>query len=283
VQASATVILPGSLGLDHDLGSNHADLATNSGTLNLTTTAAASSATRVVVTISYWTSSAKVSSVTVGGAAAHLDKQTINPNGQDVYEIWSIPESSGLASGSTITANFGAGTGGTLMGAMSINGVDLTNGGGVTATASANGSGTGFASGTVTSPGGIVVGGAGNETTASTTASLTAGTKAHDAWDGSSQQGFTDGYTIGGTNIAGTFSTSSTASTGAAVAYTAASTGTTGPVTGDLNNDGHVNAFDLSIFLNHWQQTGSSLPEDFNNDSIVNVFDLSILLSNWGK
>jgi len=53
-------------------------------------------------------------------------------------------------------------------------------------------------------------------------------------------------------------------------------------VTGDLNGDGHVNVFDLSIFLNHWQQTGASLPEDFNNDGTVNIFDLSILLSHYG-
>jgi hypothetical protein len=53
-------------------------------------------------------------------------------------------------------------------------------------------------------------------------------------------------------------------------------------VTGDLNNDGHVNVFDLSIFLNHWQQTGSGLPEDLNNDGVINIFDLSLLLGHWG-
>ena len=55
-----------------------------------------------------------------------------------------------------------------------------------------------------------------------------------------------------------------------------------GAVIGDLNGDGHVNIFDLSIFLNHWQQTGTGLPEDFNNDGVVNIFDLSILLSHYG-
>ncbi len=54
-------------------------------------------------------------------------------------------------------------------------------------------------------------------------------------------------------------------------------------LTGDLNNDGHVNGFDLSIFLTHWQQTGSSQPEDFNHDNVVNSFDLSSLLGNYGK
>ncbi len=51
---------------------------------------------------------------------------------------------------------------------------------------------------------------------------------------------------------------------------------------GDFNGDGHVNIFDLSIFLNHWQQAGSGVPEDLNNDNIVNIFDLSILLSSFG-
>jgi dockerin type I repeat protein len=55
------------------------------------------------------------------------------------------------------------------------------------------------------------------------------------------------------------------------------------PLLGDLNNDGVVNVFDLSIFLSHWQQSGSSLPEDLNNDGVVNIFDLSILLSNYGQ
>jgi hypothetical protein len=54
------------------------------------------------------------------------------------------------------------------------------------------------------------------------------------------------------------------------------------PNTGDLNGDGHVNIFDLSIFLSHWQQTSTGLPEDFNNDGTVNIFDLSILLSHYG-
>ncbi len=52
---------------------------------------------------------------------------------------------------------------------------------------------------------------------------------------------------------------------------------------GDFNNDGTVNIFDLSIFLNHWQQNGTGIAEDLNNDGVVNVFDLSKLLSNYGK
>ena len=56
------------------------------------------------------------------------------------------------------------------------------------------------------------------------------------------------------------------------------------PLTGDLNGDGSVNIFDLSIFLTHWQQPNASgLPEDFNGDGKVDIFDLSILLSNYGE
>jgi hypothetical protein len=49
---------------------------------------------------------------------------------------------------------------------------------------------------------------------------------------------------------------------------------------GDINGDGTVNVFDLSILLSKW---GTSDPAtDLNSDGTVNVFDLSILLSNWG-
>ncbi len=51
---------------------------------------------------------------------------------------------------------------------------------------------------------------------------------------------------------------------------------------GDLNTDGTVNVFDLSIFLSHWQQSGNAIQEDFNNDGAVNIFDLSIFLSHYG-
>lgn len=50
---------------------------------------------------------------------------------------------------------------------------------------------------------------------------------------------------------------------------------------GDLNNDGTVNVFDLSILLSKWGTTTASA--DLNNDGTVNVFDLSVLLSHWGQ
>ncbi|GAC1369778.1 MAG: hypothetical protein NVSMB39_1970 [Candidatus Saccharimonadales bacterium] len=49
---------------------------------------------------------------------------------------------------------------------------------------------------------------------------------------------------------------------------------------GDVNNDGKVDVFDLSLLLKAW---GSSDPAaDLNADGKVDVFDLSILLSHWG-
>jgi hypothetical protein len=49
--------------------------------------------------------------------------------------------------------------------------------------------------------------------------------------------------------------------------------------TGDINNDGRVNIFDLSILLSNWSTTKTAA--DVNHDGTVNVFDLSILLSHW--
>lgn len=54
---------------------------------------------------------------------------------------------------------------------------------------------------------------------------------------------------------------------------------TTPSVIGDLNGDGKVNVFDLSILLNAWGT--NSATADLNHDGSVNVFDLSILLSHW--
>lgn len=50
---------------------------------------------------------------------------------------------------------------------------------------------------------------------------------------------------------------------------------------GDLNKDGKVNVFDLSILLSNWKKTK---PEyDLNGDNTISIFDLSIMLSNWTK
>jgi subtilisin family serine protease len=51
--------------------------------------------------------------------------------------------------------------------------------------------------------------------------------------------------------------------------------------TGDLNVDGRVNIFDLSILLTRWKSTNNTA--DINNSGRVDIFDLSILLSRWGR
>lgn len=57
----------------------------------------------------------------------------------------------------------------------------------------------------------------------------------------------------------------------------------TGCPIGDLNDDGAVNVFDLSILVSHWGSSSANQCQgDINQDGIVNVFDLSILLSHWG-
>jgi len=50
---------------------------------------------------------------------------------------------------------------------------------------------------------------------------------------------------------------------------------------GDINVDGVVNVFDLSILLSHWGTNDAA--SDLNGDGTVNIFDLSSLLSHWGQ
>jgi parallel beta-helix repeat protein len=49
---------------------------------------------------------------------------------------------------------------------------------------------------------------------------------------------------------------------------------------GDINSDGSVNIFDMSILLSKYNSTDTTC--DVNKDGIVNIFDLSILLSHYG-
>jgi len=56
---------------------------------------------------------------------------------------------------------------------------------------------------------------------------------------------------------------------------------TTATKVGDVNGDGSVNIFDLSILLSRWSSTDTA--SDLNKDGTVNIFDLSILLSKWGS
>jgi len=52
-------------------------------------------------------------------------------------------------------------------------------------------------------------------------------------------------------------------------------------ITGDINGDGTVNVYDLSILLSHWN--ANYAPADLNSDGTVSVFDLSVLLSHWSQ
>ncbi len=52
----------------------------------------------------------------------------------------------------------------------------------------------------------------------------------------------------------------------------------------DINNDGSVDVFDLSILAAHYGQPGQTFSTgDLNGDSTVNVLDLSVLASAWGS
>jgi hypothetical protein len=62
---------------------------------------------------------------------------------------------------------------------------------------------------------------------------------------------------------------------------TPAPTSSPGLVVGDLNSDGTVNIFDLSIMLSKWGTTDAVA--DLNHDGTVNIFDLSTLLTHWGQ
>ncbi len=50
---------------------------------------------------------------------------------------------------------------------------------------------------------------------------------------------------------------------------------------GDLNGDGKVNIFDLSILFSHWKEKNSAF--DISGDKTVDIIDLSIIFSNWSS
>ena len=51
---------------------------------------------------------------------------------------------------------------------------------------------------------------------------------------------------------------------------------------GDINNDGIVNIYDLSILAKNWGATNATYSNgDLNGDKAVNIYDLSILAKNW--
>jgi hypothetical protein len=95
----------------------------------------------------------------------------------------------------------------------------------------------------------------------------------------------TSPYSFDWTNVpAGSYSLTAKATDNAGATATSSAvsiTVSTTTKTGDLNGDGQVNIFDLSILLSNYNTTNAKA--DINKDGTVNIFDLSILLSNYGK
>lgn len=51
----------------------------------------------------------------------------------------------------------------------------------------------------------------------------------------------------------------------------------------DLNDDGFVDGYDLSIMLGFWNTNPTSMPQaDINADGVVNAIDLGFVLAGWG-
>lgn len=60
------------------------------------------------------------------------------------------------------------------------------------------------------------------------------------------------------------------------------STGTcAGGTPGDLNGDGLVNGFDLTVLLSAWGPCSGNCPADINRDGVVDGLDLTVLLAGW--
>lgn len=203
---------------DAALGSNSVN---GPASVTITTAAAAAAGSRVVVVSSYFQNTPFSNpTCTVGGTAATLEK--IVSNGLERFAVFWRDVAGGLASGSSIVVTEqGAGGGGGLLATacsyLGITGVDTTS--------SATGTGTSHSSGSATNAvaDSLFVGGAGNETAASTTSSPTNGTERFDIWNAAAGQGMTMldliSTSIGAQALTGTWSTSSTATTGALVIF----------------------------------------------------------------
>ncbi len=99
------------------------------------------------------------------------------------------------------------------------------------------------------------------------------------AEDGSSSGKY---YSYAYGSLPNTFSASPSSTTSHWSFYATLNTGSLPNKPGDVNGDGSVNVFDLSILLSNYGKAGNSGQGDLNNDGQVNVLDLSILLSNYG-
>ncbi len=51
---------------------------------------------------------------------------------------------------------------------------------------------------------------------------------------------------------------------------------------GDVNRDGRINVYDLSLMVSSWGAVNDKV-SDLNRDGKTNIYDLSLLISNWGE
>ena len=81
----------------------------------------------------------------------------------------------------------------------------------------------------------------------------------------------------------GGFSSTTTLGTGTLGLNLQSSTGTCsgGGAPGDINGDGQVNGFDITVLLSAWGPCTGSCPADINDDGQVNGLDLTVILSGW--
>ena len=80
----------------------------------------------------------------------------------------------------------------------------------------------------------------------------------------------------------GGYSATTTLGTGTLGLNLQSATGTcSGGTSGDLNGDGQVNGFDLTVLLSAWGPCSGNCPADINGDGQVNGLDLTVLLAAW--
>jgi predicted outer membrane repeat protein len=80
----------------------------------------------------------------------------------------------------------------------------------------------------------------------------------------------------------GQTSSSSINDLGGACVMTACANCPSAPCPADLNNDGNVNAADLSTVLASWGACGKACPADIDGNGMVDAADLSAVLAAWG-
>jgi hypothetical protein len=238
------------IAFDANLTSTPAHDNATSSSISTNTTSAAASNSKIIVVVGWWLNSADdISSVSGGGLTWNVDVKTGTAASGDKLAIVSADAPSGLASGTTITANFASAlSGGRAIAAMSFTGVatgtsyDGTNNTHVTATANWTGGSLSTSNATDLIVGfGLADGAAGGDTsTPSTNYS-----EVHDWNDNSASEAWESVYRIvsalGPHTPGGTFSAGATDVWGLGVAYKAQSSFPTTSVLDTFNrSDGSL-------------------------------------------